>query len=49
MELQTSLRVGAKLGANVHSHRATLGDVQPELSQLNGTAGDVGLLQAGWT
>jgi len=35
--------LGAKVGANVHSHQAMPGDVQPELPQVNGTLGDIGL------
>jgi hypothetical protein len=38
--------VGAKVGANVHSHQATPGDVQPPLPQVNGTPGDMGLRRA---
>jgi hypothetical protein len=34
--------VGAKVGANVHSHQAMPGDVQPPSPQLNGTPGDAG-------
>jgi hypothetical protein len=42
--------VGAKVGANVHSHQAMPGDVQPALPQVNGTPGDMGLRQAtGWS
>jgi hypothetical protein len=37
---------GAKVRANVHSHRAMPGDVQPPLPQVNGTPGDMGLRQA---
>jgi hypothetical protein len=37
---------GAKVGANVHSHQAMPGDVQPPLRQVNGTLGDKGLRQA---
>jgi hypothetical protein len=33
--------VGAKMGANVHSHQAMPGDVQPRLPQVNGTPGDM--------
>jgi hypothetical protein len=39
-------QVGAKVGANVHSHQATPGDVEPPLPQVNGTPGDIGLRQA---
>jgi hypothetical protein len=35
--------VGAKMGANVHSHEAMLGDVQPALPQVNGMLGNMGL------
>jgi hypothetical protein len=38
--------VGAKVGANVHSHQATLSDVQPRSPQVNATSGDTGLRQA---
>jgi len=31
----------AKVGANVHSHQAMPGDVQPALPQVNGTLGDM--------
>jgi len=34
------------VGANVHSHQATPGDVQPPLPQVNGTPGDMELCQA---
>jgi hypothetical protein len=41
---------GAKVGANVHSYQARPGDVQPALTQVNGTLGDMGLRQAtGWS
>ena len=35
------------MGANVHSRRATSGDVQPASSQVNATPGDVRLRLAG--
>lgn len=38
--------VGAKVGANVHSHQAVPGDVQPQLPEVNGTPGHMGLRQA---
>ena len=38
--------VGAKVGANVHSHQAMPGDVQPPLPQVNGTPGDMEPRQA---
>jgi hypothetical protein len=38
--------VGAKVGANVHSHQATPGDVQRPLPQMCATPVDVGLRQA---
>lgn len=37
---------GAKVGANVHSYQAMPGDVQPALTQVNGTPDDMGLGQA---
>jgi hypothetical protein len=38
------------VGANVHSYQAMPGDVQPALTQANGTLGDMGLRQAtGWS
>ncbi len=40
----------AQVGANVHSHRAMPGDVQPLTAQVNATLGDMGLRQAtGWS
>jgi hypothetical protein len=39
-------RAGAKVGANVHSHQAMPGDVQPTWPQVNGTPGDTGRRQA---
>jgi hypothetical protein len=43
-------QVGAKVGANVHSHQAMPGDVQPLSAQMNATLGDVRLRQAtGWS
>ena len=41
-----SALVGAKVGANVHSHRAMPGDVQPLSAQVSATLGDVRLRQA---
>jgi hypothetical protein len=41
---------GAKVGANVHSHQAMPGDVQPASSRVNGTPGDMRLRPAtGWS
>ena len=37
--------VGAKVGANVHSHQAMPGDVQRALRQVNGTPGDMGYVR----
>jgi hypothetical protein len=34
------------VGANVHSHQAMPGDVQPRLPQVIATLGDMGLRQA---
>jgi hypothetical protein len=34
------------VGANVHSHQALPGDVQPASPQVNATMGEVGLRQA---
>ena len=45
MLLPGALRLGAKVGANMHSHQAMPGDVQPALPQVNATLGDVGLRQ----
>lgn len=43
-------QVGAKVGANVHSHQAMPGDVQPLSAQVNATLGDARLHQAtGWS
>ncbi len=43
-------QVGAKMGANVHSHRAIPSDVQPGFPQVNGTPGDMRLHRAiGWS
>jgi hypothetical protein len=39
-------QVGAKVGADVHSHQAMPGDVEPPLPQVNGTPGDMGLHRA---
>jgi len=48
--LWAALGVGAKVGANVHSHEAMLGDVQPALPQVNGMPGDMELRRAtGWS
>lgn len=42
--------VGAKVGANMHSHWATLGDIQPALPQVKGPLGDMWLRQTtGWS
>src|SRR5262249_32115771 len=40
--------LGAKVGANMHSHRATSGDVQPAPSQVNGTPGRHCATSGGW-
>lgn len=41
---------GAKVGANMHSHRATPGDVWRALSQADDTPGYVRLREAtGWS
>jgi hypothetical protein len=38
------------MGANVHSHQATSGDIQPAFPQMNATLGDVRPHQAtGWS
>jgi hypothetical protein len=48
--LWAALEVGAKVGANVYSHQATSGDIQPALPQLNATSGDARLRRAtGWS
>jgi hypothetical protein len=46
----TGISVGAKVGASMHSHRATPGDVWRTLSQVKATSGDAGrCLAAGWS
>jgi hypothetical protein len=48
--LGPALEGGAKVGANVHSYQATLGDVQPELREVNAISGDARLrLATGWS
>jgi hypothetical protein len=49
--LSSNIRVpmrilGAKLGANDHSYRATPGHIQPLRLQLSGTSGDIQHYQA---
>jgi hypothetical protein len=48
--LWAALGVGAKVGANVHSHQATSGDIQQAFPQVNATLGDARLrLATGWS
>jgi hypothetical protein len=44
--LLKALRLGAKVGANVHSHQAMPGDGQPALPQVNATSRHMGHRQA---